>query len=97
MIEYQFNPTRFREMAIAHGYTKPKRHPGDVDRINVTKLADAMGVSVSMASRMLNDVRNPGSKAMLGLKRAFPNLNDLYFFTQTVANEESRQGTTEVA
>lgn len=93
MITYQFNPTRVRDMAIAHGYTKHKARTGDVTQVSVTKLARAMGLSVSMTSRILSDNRNPGSKGLIGLRHAFPNIDQMYFFDSIVTDGEYRQET----
>jgi transcriptional regulator with XRE-family HTH domain len=94
MAEYKFNPTRFREMAIAHGYTIPGKHGVKVD---TARLAQVMNLANTMVWKMLNDERNPGSKGMIGLEKAFPGIKPSYFFDDTVTDEEYQQGKDEVA
>ncbi|MHB9108103.1 MAG: hypothetical protein ACYDCO_13680 [Armatimonadota bacterium] len=95
MVRYQFNPTRLREMAIAHGYTIPKKSESEEDQVNMTALANAMGLSISMVSRMLSENREPGGKGMIGLRRVFPHLDVMYFFDRIVTDEECQRVTAE--
>jgi len=57
------------------------------ENISEAELARRIGVSRACVNRIVKGTRQPSSKFLAGLRRAFPDYSLDYFFTESDANE----------